>query len=232
MTTVNRTVRAVVVAAKSTEPAKPSSPASKWTGPADTPNDAFITGAAKFRTIANPKQTVKLERVTVPKFDYAKNKGVPLEVTVPLKSLDVSPLSHEQFANELQNAKVTLSAPWAVSDQPAKLSIVDGSLRLNFDDVSLNAISKVPPLVNVKMPGGQFVQLELRPRTVVLDTRAHELATRRDQLASVEAFISKNEFPAATQAMKESFDRQKSQLEEVRSRPFVGFTELTAYAER
>lgn len=72
------------------------------------------------------------------------------------------------------------------------------------------------------------LQLELRPRTVVLDTRAHELATRRAQLATVEAFISTNECPGATQAMKESLDRQTSQFEEVRSRPFVGFTELTA----
>ncbi|PZR13239.1 MAG: hypothetical protein DI536_13210 [Archangium gephyra] len=238
MTTVSRSGPAVGVAPKSNEPPKPqqSSPPSKWTAPADSPNDSFVPapGATKHRTIANPRQTVKLESVTVPHYDFAANKGSALEVSVPLKSLEVAPLSMDVFVNDLKNAKVTMSPTWAVADQgeQPKLSFVDGSIRMSFENISVNALARLPPQMHVKMPGGQLILLELRPQTVKLDTRAHELAHKDSLVASSEAFIARNEFPAATEAMKASLEQEKAQVEEVRSRPFVGYSELTAYAER
>lgn len=223
MTTVNRAVlRAVALAsAEASKSPAVTAKTQKWTAPADKPNDGFVTGAAKFRTIENPKQTVKLEHVTVPKFDYAKNKGVPLEVSLPLKSLNVSPLTTETFVNELANSKVTLIAPWAISDQgeQPKLSVVDGSLRLRFENVNINAVAKLPPQVNVKMPGGQLLSLELRPEKLVVDTRDADIANTLQNTAT---------FDANDDWVKS----QKSKAEDLRARAFVGFTEFTAYAER
>jgi|GEM_PF-4859142 len=152
-----------------------------------------------------------------------------LEVSVPLSSIQFSPLTRSEFAAELAGAKVWLPEPWSAS-AAGQVEISDGKLKLHFDDANMNVMKQAAPVVHLRMPSGQLVLLELQPRLLRVDSRAAEIAWELAQVADIEAQILQLEaegaFPANIDFERDSVAWHRAAAEELRTRDFVGLEVL------
>lgn len=192
-----------------------------------------VTGNLK-PLLQNLWQHVELENATFPSARLDRLNDTPMEVSVPLSKLDFSPLSQAEFIEEVSRATVTLPEPWATQTSAAKLSVVDGQLELAWEHTNANMVMGEPPLLQLVMPAGQLIRLELRPREVVLDTRAYEVAEALRQVPEVEAAIARElaagAHPANIQQLRDFVAGRKAAAEELRTRAeLVGASYPTAY---
>jgi hypothetical protein len=175
--------------------------------------------------LQNGRQHVELESIGFPAADLAHLNDTPMEVSLPLAKLDFSPLTQEEFVAELSRATVKLTEPWLhpSSSQAARVSVVDGQLKLSWEHANVNMVMELPPTLQLLMPTGQLTFIELRPQAVVLDTRASRIADALRQVAelegSIEQAVASGEHPANIKMLQDMAERLRVEAERTRSEP-------------
>lgn len=192
-----------------------------------------VTGNVK-PMISTPRQTVKLPQMVAPRWDEEISEQ-HVEFSIPLRALDVHPLTHDEFLEALEGGSVRLPGPWTGGD-PSVATIelhrnrdrTGPSIRLAFDHVDLNRVLGIAPVLEVTLASGQLVFVEVKPETLVLDRRELELRTAREH---VQGLLDAGRRPDAPPNWeRDVVEPARQKLRELEAAPFVGEALPTLFA--
>jgi hypothetical protein len=150
-----------------------------------------FSGATRPVTIVNPSQSVELPRgAMVLRVRDDDIHRYAAHVSIPLSSLDLAPLTAEQFTANI--ADVSLPAPWGEktpSKTPAKFKVENGTLEIDLNTAEPGAWTQARPTIVITLKSGQAIAAHTSTNEIPVDITAFERAQAEKQLVELRRIV-------------------------------------------